>query len=59
MEQERTLKLTLEHYGKKITIEIDEDSAFDEVVDNLIVPAFLTIGFHRNTIKKYIKSDML
>jgi len=49
------MRLTIEHYDIKVTIEHERDDlSFNEVVNDMIKPAFLAVGFQPETIKRFI-----
>ena len=49
------MKITVEHYDKKIIIENDyDDLTMDEVMDDFIRPLLAAIGYHQDLIDDYI-----
>jgi len=47
------MTLTLTHYGVKHSIEMERDDlTLPELIEELIIPALLSIGFDRETIEK-------
>lgn len=50
------MKITVENYGVRITVEMHQDVPFDEIA-RALKGIFKSFGFHENTIDKYIKTE--
>ena len=52
------MKLTLESYGKLVSIETESDDlTIDEVFEELVEPAVLAAGFQRKSIDNYYENS--
>lgn len=48
-------KVTIENEFGKYTVEVDKDDMnLSELLDQLVLPALLSVGYHRSTLDKYI-----
>lgn len=53
-------KLTYEHSGGKVVVEVNEDlESMEDIVDQLIVPVLLGATFAPVTILRYIQTNTL
>lgn len=49
------MRLTLEHYGQKVTMEIeDDDASVSAVIEKLVRPAILALGYAPESIESSI-----
>jgi len=52
------MKLSLERYGVKVTVDTDHDDlTLDDVIDNLVKPLLCAAGFHHNSIMEWFDLD--
>lgn len=50
------MTITIENYGVKVVIQLHKDTPLDEIAMTL-KGAFMSLGFHENTVNKYIKTE--
>ncbi len=49
------MKITAEAYGRKITIEEEDDGqTMDDMIENFIRPLLLALLYHPDTVKEYL-----
>jgi hypothetical protein len=54
------MKLQIEDDTNKVTIEVDDEIVvITEIVDRLVVPALLALGYHPDSIKALINTEAL
>lgn len=52
------MKISVEHCGKTITIEVnDDDMTVSDFIESIIVPIMFNMGYHIDSIKNCLNTD--